>query len=82
MRGDTPPLLLLHGLKDKTAGPHNTLNLTQALTALGAPVTADYYPEAGHADLVAAFSIPARRRAPVLQAVQQFVEAQPHAIAK
>lgn len=82
MRADTPPLLLLHGLKDKTAGPDNALNLTQALTALGAPVTADYYPEAGHADLVAAFSIPARRRVPVLQTVHRFLEAQPHATAE
>jgi acetyl esterase/lipase len=73
VRADAPPLLLLQGLKDKTVGVHNTVNLTKASTALGAQVTAKYYPQAQHGDLVAGFSIPARRRVPVLAEVQQFI---------
>ncbi len=73
VRADAPPLLLLQGLKDKTVGTHNTVNLTRALTALGGPVSAKYYPDAEHSDLVAAFSIPARKRVPVLEEVQRFI---------
>lgn len=73
VRADAPPLLLLQGLKDKTVGTHNTVNLTRALTAVGAQVTAKYYAQAQHGDLVAAFSIPARKRVPVLAEVQQFI---------
>lgn len=72
-RADAPPMLLLQGMEDKTVAPNNTVNLTKALSALGAPVTAKYYPQADHGDLVAAFSIPARKRLPVLDEIQQFI---------
>ncbi len=73
VRADAPPMLLMHGLHDRTVGSHNTVNLTQRLKAVGAQVTTEYFSEADHADLVAAFSIPARRRLPVLQRVREFI---------
>jgi acetyl esterase/lipase len=75
VRADAPRMLLLHGLRDKTVSPHNTEHLAKALTAVGASVTANYYPQANHGDLVAGFSIPARRRVPVLAAVSEFIGA-------
>jgi acetyl esterase/lipase len=73
VRADAPPMLLLHGMQDKTVAPYNTEHLARALTAAGAKVTADYYPDASHGDLVAGFSIPARGRVPVLAAVSKFI---------
>ncbi|MGE0115348.1 MAG: alpha/beta hydrolase [Steroidobacteraceae bacterium] len=75
VRATAPPLLLLQGMQDRTVAPGNTVNLTKALTATGASVTARYYQHADHGDLVAAFSIPARRRVPVLEALRQFIDA-------
>jgi acetyl esterase/lipase len=74
-RADAPPLLLMHGLQDKTVVPRNTLSLTQRLQSMGAAVTTEYFAQAGHADLVAAFSVPARKRVPVLAKVQEFIAA-------
>lgn len=75
VRADAPRMLLLHGMQDKTVSPHNTEHLAKALTAVGASVKADYYPQANHGDLVAGFSIPARGRVPVLAAVSEFIGA-------
>jgi len=75
VRAAAPPMLLLHGMQDKTVAPFNTEHLAKALTVAGARVTADYYPHANHGDLVAGFSIPARGRVPVLAAVSKFIGA-------
>jgi acetyl esterase/lipase len=75
VRADAPPMLLLHGMQDTTVAPYNTQHLVSSLTAVGVPVTANYYAKANHGDLVAAFSIPARRRVPVLAAVSEFIGA-------
>ena len=73
-RADAPPLFLLQGLRDNVVAPANATHLADALTALGARVTVKLYPDANHGDLVAAFSIPARGRVPVLKDTQQFVD--------
>jgi acetyl esterase/lipase len=73
VRADAPPMLLLHGMQDKTVAPYNTEHLVAALTKTGAKVTAQYYPKANHSDLIAALSIPARGRVPVLAAVKEFI---------
>ena len=74
VRGDAPPLLLLHGLKDIRVNPRNTRNLAAAQQAAGSLVRAQYYEDASHGDMVSAFSILRRHRAPVLDEVRQFVE--------
>ena len=68
-----PPMLLVHGLKDETVWPKNSRNLAAALIACGVPVTLKLYAGLVHADTVAALSLPARRRAPTLADIAEFV---------
>jgi acetyl esterase/lipase len=64
---------LVVGLADHVVAPKNTLNLAAALKAVDVPVTLEVYPKLSHADTVAALSVPARGRAPVLEDIKQFV---------
>jgi acetyl esterase/lipase len=73
VRADAPPMLLVHGLKDETVRPKNSINLAAALTALGVPVTLKLYPKLGHADTVAALTALLRGRAPTLADIRAFV---------
>jgi acetyl esterase/lipase len=73
VRADAPPMLLVHGLKDETVRPKNSINLAAALSALGVPVTLKLYPNLGHADTVAALTALLRRRAPTLTQIRTFV---------
>jgi acetyl esterase/lipase len=73
VRPDAPPMLLIHGSKDETVAPKNSVNLAASLRALGVPVTLKLYPNLLHADTVAAISLPARGRAPTLADVAAFV---------
>jgi acetyl esterase/lipase len=72
-RPGAPPMLLVHGLADRSVRPRNSINLAAALQAQGVVVTLKTYPRLGHADTVAALSIPARRRAPTLAEIAVFV---------
>jgi len=72
VRADAPPLLLMHGLRDKRVSPNNTRSLTAALQAIGGPVSTQYFPHAGHGDLAAAFS-PVRKGLPVLPDILKFI---------
>jgi acetyl esterase/lipase len=73
VRSDAPPMLLVHGMQDDTVWPKNSRNLATALTARGVPVELKLYPGCGHADTVAALSLPARGRAPTLADLAAFV---------
>jgi acetyl esterase/lipase len=73
VRADAPPALLVVGLRDRTVAPKNTLNFAAALSGVGVPVTLRTYANLDHADTVAALSLPARGRAPVLADVAAFV---------
>ena len=73
VRADAPPMLLMHGLRDKRVSPNNTRSLTAALQAVDGRVRTRYFPQAGHGDLVAAFSIAERRRLPVLPDILAFI---------
>jgi acetyl esterase/lipase len=75
VRPDAPPFLLVVGLEDHVVLPKNTLNLAAALKAVDVPVSLEVYPKLSHADTVAALSLPARGRAPVLLDIRQFVGA-------
>ena len=77
VRSDAPPMLLVHGLKDETVRPKNSINFAAALRAAGVPVTLKLYPDLVHADTVAALSLPARRRAPTLADVAAFLRPPP-----
>jgi acetyl esterase/lipase len=73
VRSDAPPMLLVHGLMDKTVRPKNSSNLAAALSACGVPVTLKLYPALVHGDTVAALSRPARGRASTLADIEAFV---------
>jgi acetyl esterase/lipase len=73
VRANAPPVLLVHGLKDDRVAPKNSRNLATALSARGVAVTLKLYHQLGHADTVAALSIPARGRAPTLADIAAFV---------
>jgi acetyl esterase/lipase len=74
VRPGAPPMLLLHGLADQTVRPRNSVHFAAALQAQGVAVRLKTYPGLGHADTVAALSVPARRRAPVLAEIAAFVQ--------
>ena len=73
-RADGPPLLLLHGLADTNVLPSNTINLVAALQKKTGNVRARYYVDVNHEDIVAAFSVLARGRAPVLADIKKFID--------
>jgi acetyl esterase/lipase len=68
-----PPSLLLHGAKDDVVGVFHSERLAAALRAVHTPVTLEIYPGRGHADTVAALSLPARGRAGTLDAISAFL---------
>lgn len=70
---DAPPLLLLQGLSDTEVLPRNTINLVAAMRKHGGSVQAQYYAGVNHIDIIAALSIPARGRAPVLADMKKFI---------
>ncbi len=74
VRKDAPPLLLMHGLKDQRVSPRNTISLAAAMQAVGGRVNTRYFERAGHADLVAAFSIPQRNKLPVFKDIKSFID--------
>jgi acetyl esterase/lipase len=71
-RADAPPLLLLHGEKDTTVRPRNTLSLARKQGDLGAPVETKLYPDLNHVDALLALSAPFRGKAPVLDDITTF----------
>lgn len=75
VNGDEPPLLLMYGNKDKTVKIRNIENLAAAIRSKHGKVTTIYYPRLGHIGIVAALSRPFRFRAPVLEDVAAFVDA-------
>jgi len=75
VRDDAPPMLLAQGENDDTVAPKNSRNLAAALAAHDVPVTLLMFPDLTHADTAAALSEPARGRAPILAAIEEFVGA-------
>ncbi|MCA8929644.1 MAG: alpha/beta hydrolase, partial [Alphaproteobacteria bacterium] len=73
VRGDAPPMLLLHGLKDTLVSPLNTTRFAEALRAEGARVATDLVPGIGHYRIMAAVAKPFERLAPVADRIAGFV---------
>ena len=69
-----PPALLLHGIDDRLVSAQQALRLEQALQAAGVAVSVKRYAGRGHVDTVAALSLVARHRAPVLSDVVAFLQ--------
>ncbi len=69
----SPPALLSHGSADRVVWISHAEKLEATLRAAGVDVTLRRYAGASHADTVAALSVPARGRAPVLDDISAFV---------
>ena len=54
--GSEPPMLLLHGSRDKTVLPVHTRKFAEKVNALGGRAATRFYPEQGHATMVLALS--------------------------
>lgn len=70
----SPPALLVHGGADTLVWPSNTQDLAAALRSQGVRVETRIYPGRGHADTVAGLAVPARKRAPTLQDIAEFMK--------
>ena len=68
-----PRSLLLQGRADKVVGLSHAEKLERALRGAGVAVEAHYFDDRGHADTVAALSVAARARAPVLEEIRAFI---------
>jgi acetyl esterase/lipase len=73
VRADAPPMLLIAGERDVTVLPKNTRNFAAALQSNGVRVTLRLYPRLNHADTLAAMSLLARARAPILADIATFI---------
>ena len=73
-----PPTLLLAATKDSLVNPErNTGGLAAALRTAHVPVKEQYFEHLSHATLVGAISRPLRGLAPVLDAVDAFIQSNP-----
>jgi len=69
----SPPALLLHGAEDGVVWASHAEALADAYKQAGASVELHLYADRQHADTVAALSVPARGRLPVLEEIESFV---------
>ncbi len=68
-----PPMLLVHGARDRTVLPQNSSRLAARLRAAGGIAEERVYPMIGHKLLVAALARPLRFLAPVLRDSLDFI---------
>ena len=73
--GAQAPMLLLWGKNDKLVGEINISRLSEGLKQTDSRYEIKYYDNVDHIDIVAALSIPARKRAPVVNDVDKFFKA-------
>jgi acetyl esterase/lipase len=75
-RGDAPAMLLLHGAADRTVRPDNSERLAERLREAGNPVRYVAYEDVGHVGIILALAAGYRERAPVLDDLVAFFEAE------
>jgi acetyl esterase/lipase len=74
-RNGAPPMLLLHGDRDRIVKSDATVNFANALNAAGSKAEAKLYKSIGHFEIFAAFLWGWRWRASVLKDTEAFIEA-------
>jgi acetyl esterase/lipase len=74
VRPGAPPMLLLHGERDRVVGSHASVNLATALDGAGSKAKAKLYPSIGHFEVLAAYLWGWRWRAGVLKDTEAFIE--------
>lgn len=74
-RAGAPPMLLLHGARDRVVGAHASTHLAEALSSMGSTAQAKIYPRIGHFEIFTAFLWGWRWRASVLADTEAFIDA-------
>ena len=75
--GDAPAILLLHGSADRTVRPANSARLAERLSEAGSPARYVAYDDLGHVGIILAIAEGYRARAPVLDDIVAFLNADP-----
>ena len=73
VRGDDPPMLLVHGTDDREVRAAGSVALARKALAMHDDAEATLYPGVGHMDLILALSRPMRHHAPTLGDVLAFI---------
>ncbi|MEO1730167.1 MAG: alpha/beta hydrolase [Pseudomonadota bacterium] len=72
VRGDAPPILLIHGEKDSLVRPRNSRELAQLIETAGGSATLLLYPDMEHNDPLIALASPWRSNRTVAQDIAEF----------
>jgi len=72
VRGDAPPMLLIHGGKDTLVYPRNTQVLSEAITTAGGEASPVYFSQMNHNDPLLALASPWRRNRNLVDAIVNF----------
>ncbi len=75
VRGDAPPLLLIHGTDDGICWVTHSIRLTDLIRTAGGEAELRLYPGLGHGATVGGFSTLRRKQAPTLEDVAAFIAA-------
>ena len=73
VRGDSPPLLLIHGADDRRVFPRHSLSLARALASSGGRSETHVIPGIGHEGLIMRFARPFSRDTRARHLVMQFL---------
>ncbi len=71
--GLEPPVLLLHGRRDKTTLPENSMNLSKKIKQLGGSVRLKIYKDMNHTDILSALALPFQETETVLSDIGNFI---------
>ncbi len=74
VRGDAPPMLLLHGEKDTLVRPRNSRELAQLIKTAGGSARLRIYPQMAHNDPLLSLASPWRQRRDVVDTITAFAE--------
>ena len=72
LRGDAPPMLLIHGEKDTLVKPRNTRVLAEGIEKRGGKVAVRFYPDMNHNDPLISLAAPWRSRRDIADEIAEF----------
>lgn len=72
-RAEAPPMLLLHGSRDRVVGSDASVNFASALTLAGSQAHAKIYPGVGHLSVLTSMLWGLRWQASVLKDIETFI---------
>ncbi len=74
VRGDAPPMLLIHGEKDTLVYPRNTRELEKRITQAGGSVETRFYPDMAHNDPLISLAAPWRNSRDIDNVIADFAK--------